>query len=118
MKERGSIIQLEGDVFGDKILIEPLPTNSAGRLLKVNFMIRIKLMSYLRRETHKRSRATHNGRVGGLNSNCETEANPGMLLRTNWCVRGEGAVPVVLGRSRHLSIHRRLNTRRGRINQG
>ena len=23
-------------------------------------------MSYLRRETHKRSRATHNGRVGGL----------------------------------------------------
>ena len=66
MKERGSIIQLEGDVFGDKILIEPLPTNSAGRLLKVNFMIRIKLMSYLRRETHKRSRATHNGRVGGL----------------------------------------------------
>ena len=69
MKERGeSIIQLEGDVFGDKILMETLhqPTNSAGRLLKVNFMIRIKLMSYLRRETHKRSRATHNGRVGGL----------------------------------------------------
>ena len=24
---RGSIIQLEGDVFGDKILMEPLPTN-------------------------------------------------------------------------------------------
>ena len=42
-----------------------LPTR-AGRLLKVNFMIRIKLMSYLRRESHKRSRATHNGRVGGL----------------------------------------------------
>ena len=64
-------------------------------LLKVNFMIRIKLMSYLRRETHKRSRATHNGRVGGLIVRWPI---PGwlvrswMLLRTNWCVRGEGAV--------------------------
>ena len=102
---------MEGDVFGDKILMEPLPTNSAGRLLKVNFMIRIKLMSYLRRETHKRSRATHNGRVGGLIVNPDQDASRDKLVRKG----GGGGGPA--GRSGHLSIHRRLNTRRGRINQ-
>lgn len=44
-------------------------------------MIRIKLMSYLRRETHKRSRATHNGRVGGLIVNPDQDASRDKLVR-------------------------------------
>ena len=111
---------MEGDVFGDKILIEPLPTNSAGRLLKVNFMIRIKLMSYLRRETHKRSRATHNGRVGGLIVKPDQTRLVGALAQDasrDKLVRKGGGGGGPAGRSGRLSIHRRLNTRRGRINQ-
>ena len=73
-------------------------------------------MSYLRRETHKRSRATHNGRVGGLivkpeQATLAQDASRDKLVRKG----GGGGGPA--GRSGHLSIHRRLNTRRGRINQ-
>ena len=78
-------------------------------------MIRIKLMSYLRRETHKRSRATHNGRVGGLIANPDQAAAQDASLDKLVRKGGGGGGPA--GRSGHLSIHRRLNTRRGRINQ-
>ena len=80
-------------------------------------MIRIKLMSYLRRETHKRSRATHNGRVGGLIVNPDQDAPVAQDASRDKLVRKGGGGGGPAGRSGHLSIHRRLNTRRGRINQ-